>query len=200
MLIQVKSRWDSDKVLFAGDYISLQEAMADAIAKGTDLSGAYLDGAYLGGANLRGANLRGAYLDGANLRGANLGEANLGEANLRGANLGEANLRGANLGGANLGGANLGEANLRGAYLRGAKINWQSHTLLGHLLFRATGQDIDKRKIAGLISISTDWCWNKFLSMDDPMKEWALDTLAKYVTEDDGAPEEIHAIHQNPNN
>jgi uncharacterized protein YjbI with pentapeptide repeats len=127
-------------------------------------------------ANLRGANLCGAYLGGANLRGANL----------RGANLCDANLCDAYLGDAYLGGAYLGGANLRDA-----TINWQSHELISEILLRAAGKDVDKRKIAGLIRISTDWCWDEFLRIDDPLSEWAKTELAKWLKDDD--PEDVKA-------
>jgi hypothetical protein len=128
-------------------------------------------------ANLRGANLCGADLHGANLRGANLREADLHGANLRGANLREADLHG---------------ANLRGADLRGAKINWASHDLLAEILRQAAGDNIDQRKMAGLVRVSRDWCWGQFLKMNsDPMLEWALNELAKYVANGDYVPDEL---------
>ena len=110
------------------------------------------------------------------------------EAVRAGANLARANLVGANLVGAYLVGANLARANLDGANLDGAIINWLSHRLVGELLFRAAEGDIDKRKVAGLISLSRDWCWNQFLEANDPLREWALGVLREYVTDADGAP------------
>jgi hypothetical protein len=115
-------------------------------------------------------------------------------ADLRGANLGGADLRGANLGGANLGGADLRGADLRGANLGGAKINWNSHALIGEILRRAAGDDVEKRCIAGGIAISTDWCWCKMLSIEHPQKEWALAELAKRVTDDDNAPDALKQL------
>jgi Pentapeptide repeats (8 copies) len=110
-------------------------------------------------------------------------------ANLRGANLVGANLVGANLDGAYLDGAYLRGANLDGAYLDGARINWQSHALIGELLGRAAGEDLDKRKVAGLVSISRDWCWKSWLALAaDPLFPWAIDTLAAWVRDGDGAP------------
>ena len=50
-MIQIKHR-HTNKVLFEGDYGSLKETLAAAVAKGADLRGADLYGA-----NLRGANL-----------------------------------------------------------------------------------------------------------------------------------------------
>ena len=145
-----------------------------------------LRGADLSWADLRWANLHEADLCGANLRWADLSGASLRWADLRWANLSRANLRGADLSGADLRGADL-----RGANLRGATLNWLSHDLLAEILRGETGYDVEKRKIAGLILISRDWCWNDFLTLDDPLKGWALDTLAQYVQPDDGAPEAL---------
>ncbi len=145
-----------------------QEAKQGADLRGADLQGADLQGAYLQGAYLQGADLQGAYLQGADLRGADL--------------------RGADLQGADLRGADLRGAYLQGAYLQGAKINWNSHTLISEILLRAAGEDVLKRMVAGLISVSTDWCWNKFLAVEHDLREWALDELAKWVQETDSAP------------
>jgi hypothetical protein len=87
--IEIKSRWDSEKILFVGEGTT-KEVLINAVKGGAylgyaDLGGAYLGGAYLGGADLRGADLRGAELRGADLRGAYLGYAYLGGADLRGA-------------------------------------------------------------------------------------------------------------------
>ena len=174
---------------------------------GADLRGIYLRGAYLCGANLRGAdlsgaNLRGADISGADLSGANLRVASLSgaylcgadlyDANLSGANLCDANLCYADLHDANLCDANLRDAKLSGAFLHGAKINWNSHDLIAEILKRAAGDDIQKRMLAGLILVSRDWCWKKFLALNGdlkPLREWALDELAKWVTEGDNSPE-----------
>jgi hypothetical protein len=150
---------------------------------GVNLSRANLSEADLYGANLSGANLSGANLYGADLYGANLSGANLYGANLSGAVLTEADLGEADLSGANLYGADLGDANLSGA-----KLNWSSHDLLAELLRRAAGEDPAKRKVAGLILVSRDWCWSKFLTLEDPETEWALGVLRKYVIEGEVAP------------
>ena len=60
--------------------------------------------------------------------------------------------------------------------------------MIGELLRVASNGDIEKCKIAGLITISTNLCWDKFLAINDPLREWALDTLASYVTDQDNAP------------
>ena len=110
-------------------------------------------------------------------------------ADLRGADLSDAYLIGADLRGADLSDAYLRGADLRGADLRGAKLNWQSHNLLAEILRRAAGDDVAKRKIAGLILVSFDWCWEKFLSIDEPLRDWALDELAKRAQPEDSAPD-----------
>jgi uncharacterized protein YjbI with pentapeptide repeats len=176
MTIQIKSR--TGQVLFETEADDLKSAVIAAVK-----SGAYLSSADLGGANLGGAYLAGAYLSGANLGGAYLSGADLGGANLAGADLGGANLAGADLGGADLRGAYLSGAYLAGADLGGADLNWQSHDLIAELLFRSAGQDIDKRKVAGLVLISKDWCWDKFLAANDPLADWAKTELRKYQTE-----------------
>ena len=79
MNIQIKHRY-SEEVLFKGKYVSLREAVDDAVLEGVSLLGANLEGA-----NLRWANLEGANLQRANLEGANLEETNLRWANLEGA-------------------------------------------------------------------------------------------------------------------
>ena len=115
-------------------------------------------------------------------------------ANLK--HLNDANLRGANLRGADLRGADLQGADLRGADLQGAnltkiKLAYKSHDLLAEILRRSAGDDIAKLKVAGLILISRGKCWREFLAMAEcePLADWALDELAKWVQPDDGAPE-----------
>ena len=96
MNIEIKHR-HTDAVLHSGDYVSLLEALSEAVKENKNLDGANLTRANLTRANLTRANLYGANLYGANLDGANLYGANLYGANLYGANLTRANLYGANL-------------------------------------------------------------------------------------------------------
>ena len=77
MKIEIRDRWDSDKVIVSGDYGSLRECVVEAVKSGADLSRANLFGADLSGADLSRANLFGADLFGANLFGANLYRAKL---------------------------------------------------------------------------------------------------------------------------
>ena len=70
--IQIKSRWNSDKVLFETDAESIGAAVLAAIALKTNLRGAYLSSADLSSAYLRSANLSSADLSSADLRRADL--------------------------------------------------------------------------------------------------------------------------------
>ena len=104
------------------------------------------------------------------------------------ANLGGANLVRANLGGANLDGANLGGASLYRANLDGANLNWQSHDLLAEVLRRAAGDNVDRRMVAGLLLVSRDWCWSRFLEADHPEREWAMGILSGLAKGNEDAP------------
>jgi len=88
MKIQIKSRWDSAKILFETDAESLGVAIVAAIAANANLSGADLGGAYLNDADLSRADLSDA-----DLSGADLSRANLSGAYLRGAYLNDADLK-----------------------------------------------------------------------------------------------------------
>lgn len=43
--------------------------------------------------------------------------------------------------------------------------------------------------------VSHDWCWGEFLALGIPEREWALETLAAYVKDDDGAPAVLRESH-----
>ena len=128
--------------------------------------------------------------------------ADLARANLEGACLTGADLRGVDLEGAFLTRANLTRADLRGtcligAYLTGADlteaiINWMSHALISEILRAVAGANVEKLKLAGLVLIGqnmVDWCWEKYLSLDDPLTDWALSVLHPYMRDEDNAPE-----------
>ena len=179
MSVEIKNR-------YTGEVICRGDTLLKAVGANLEnLGGAYLRGADLGGAYLRGADLRGAYLGGAYLGGAYLRGADLRGADLRGADL-----RGADLGGADLGGADLRGADLRGADLRGCKLAFQSHDLLAEILRRAAGDDVAKLKIAGFILVCRDKCWKEFaeFAKHDPLGDWALDELSKWVQPGDEVP------------
>ena len=214
MTIEIKNRYTGD-VICSGETVlaavkSLEQPynlhgadLSDASLSGADLhradlhranlSGASLSGASLSGADLRGANLRdanlsGASLSGADLRGASLRGADLSDASLSGASLSGADLRGASLRGADLSDASLSGADLSGASLSGANICWMSHALVAEIGARGADNDIERLKTVALIAFKTGWCWDTFMKIDDPHKEWLLDVLAPWVKEGDNAP------------
>jgi uncharacterized protein YjbI with pentapeptide repeats len=63
--------------------------------------------------------------------------------------------------------------------LKDTTINWNCHDLIGEILRQEAGNDKEKIKVAGYITIQKRLCWRNFLSIDDPLKEWAIDVLAK---------------------
>lgn len=56
-------------------------------------------------------------------------------------------------------------------------------------LRRDAGDDLEKLKIAGFILVSRDLCWEDFLELDDPLKDWALGVLRQWAQDDPYAPE-----------
>ena len=167
---EIKNRW-SGETIASGEAETLREFVIALIRAGHDLSGSNLRGSDLSGSDLRGSNLRDSDLSGSNLRGSDLS--------------------GSDLSGSDLRGSNLRDSDLRGSDLRGTKINWTSHALCAELLRLAAGKDVPKLKVAGLVLISAPlgWCWKNFILLrDDRLFGWAIDTLARYVTDGDDAP------------
>ena len=82
-------------------------------------------------------------------------------------------------------------ANLDGANLRGAKSIWQSHDIIAEILRREAGDDIEKRKLVGLILVSRDWCWKDFLQHADPLKPWAINVLREFGKDDETMPAKL---------
>ena len=109
MRVEIKNR-DGDVLYRSERADSVRGAVEEAIAKGTNLAGAYLAGTNLAGANLEGTNFARANLAGTYLVGAYLADADLARANLAGAYLARANLEGAYLVGAYLADADLARA------------------------------------------------------------------------------------------
>jgi hypothetical protein len=56
---------------------------------------------------------------------------------------------------------------------------------VSEILRRNAGDDVEKRMLAGLILVSRDWCWSTFQKIDHPQRRWAIDTLARYLRDDD---------------
>ena len=188
-VIEILHRY-SGSVLYRAEAISLREAILKALREKANLSSADLRSANLSWADLRSANLRSANLSSADLSSADLSSANLRSANLSWADLRSANLSSADLRSANLSSADLSSADLSSADLSSIKANWRSHRLIAHLLLREAGSSVAKRKVAGLIAVSQDWCWPDFLKLRRNRHfSWAIDVLASYVQEGDGAPE-----------
>jgi hypothetical protein len=190
---------------FAGEDLAVADLIGVNLSR-ADLSGADLTRVRLGGSVLTEANLDGANLDGADLMGASLNCATLVRANLRraylhgtglyGANLHGANLHGAvlteaDLGEANLSEADLTESNLSEADFTKAKLNWRSHDMIAELLRRAAGNKVSRRMLAGLVLVSRDWCWEEFLNLSHPEREWALGVLHRHAIYPDDLPEEV---------
>lgn len=146
-------------------------------------------------ADLRSCDLRGFDLAGLNLQGAQLGCAQMECACLRGVNLRHAALRWVTFTRASLLRADMRWADVRESVfyqsdlqltrLQGARLEWTSHDLLAEILLRAAGKDLAKRQLAGLVLVSRDWCWSTFLSTRHPLREWAVDVLARRVTSAD---------------
>lgn len=68
---------------------------------------------------------------------------------------------------ADLQNANLQDADLQDADLRGADLDVEipstnDHYFISEILFREV-ENVNQKKIAGLVRISLDWCWEDFL-------------------------------------
>jgi hypothetical protein len=175
--IEIKNRY-TGSVIFETEAVDLREAVVLAVKAKTDLSSA----------DLRSANLSSADLSYANLRSANLRSADLSYADLSSADLRYADLSSANLSSANLRSANLRSADLRSADLdRKTILSWSSHELIARILFNDAGNNIERRKIAGLILISKDWCWDELFKIETPERAWAIEVLKSQNPE--GMPE-----------
>jgi len=80
--LQIKSRWNSEKILYQGEAESFKVLIEAAVKSGANLRGADLQSADLRSADLQSADLYGANLRYANLRGADLRGADLQSADL----------------------------------------------------------------------------------------------------------------------
>lgn len=97
--------------------------LAEAVARGENVSGGDWACIDLNGKKLDGVDLSGAYLEQVNFRGASLKGANLRGAILARANLEDADLSGADLEGANVGGVRALRTDFSGANLKSAKMS-----------------------------------------------------------------------------
>ena len=175
------------------------DSLAIANLRGADLQDADLRNTNLRGADLQQADLQNSYLQQAYLRGADLQQADLRGAGLQDADLRNTNLRGADLQRADLQDADLRGADLQQACLEGAVGYWQSHDAIASILMKACRDSIPRRKLAGLILISRDWCWTQFLALDDSEKDWAMQVLADAANPDDETvPDAIKRLMSTP--
>jgi hypothetical protein len=75
--------------------------------------------------------------------------------------------------------ADLGYANLRYANLGSVRNPpMQSHAFWAELLRRAAGDNLHRRMVAGLVAVSTDWCWPRMIALmtgelAQDWQEWA---------------------------
>jgi len=138
----------------------------------------------LRGSDFSGSDLRGSDLSDCDLIGSDLSDSDLSGCNLRYSDLSGCNLRYSNLSGSSLRGSDLRGSDLSGSDLSGASLNWQSHHLIGEILWRAA--DTEQRKmVAAYVGRRPDWCW------DHPKCEWAVVEMAGWVKDGDGAPDWI---------
>jgi hypothetical protein len=152
---------------------TVRECCEAAVRANAVLTHARLSGADLKHADLRAASLEGADLSGADLKYANFYRADLCMANFSGADLGM---------------SRLDRADLCGARFDEARINWQAHDLISALLMKEAGEGIGKRKVAGLVLVSRDWCWDSWSQLGRRQPRhfaWALGVLAPYVHPED---------------
>jgi len=72
-------------------------------------------------------------------------------------------------------------------------MSWTDHTLLSEILFRAAKTSVPRRQLAGLVAVSTDWCWPDFLKIriDAKLRVWALKALLKFRQPEDSIPDEL---------
>ncbi len=129
------------------------------------------------------ADFNNADLRNANLSNADLSNGDFSNANLRNANLYNANLRNANLYNANLFGATFHHVTIN----EEITVNWDSHNLISAILL-SHATTVEQEMFSAYVGQKTSWCWNDWLSFVHPSLEWALQTLTKYVKEDDDAP------------
>ena len=166
----------------------------DVDLSGSDLSATNFNNAIFVRAKLVAATMSCSNFYSADFTGADLQRAYLSCADLHGANFKDAILDGAILANADLSGANLAGASLVNAYLPTcnldcARLNWNSHDLVAEVLRRDAGEDLIRRSVAGLFLASRDVEIGRLLTFQLPSSAWAINELARWVEDGDGAPE-----------
>lgn len=166
---------------------------------GKDLSGADLSATNFNNGTFVRTKLVGSIMSCANFyscdfTGADMQRTYLSCADCHGANFQDALLDGAILANADLSGANLTGCSLVNAYLPTcnldcARLNWNSHDLVAEVLRRDAGEDLIRRSVAGLFLASRDVEIGRLLTFQLPSSAWAINELARWVEDGDGAPE-----------
>jgi uncharacterized protein YjbI with pentapeptide repeats len=103
------------------------------------------------------------------------------------ANIRDCCFRKADLERSNFSGAKLQACNTAGAYvyntvLEGTMLPETSHEFMAEVLRQAAGDDIEKVKVAAYIAFNENKCWSDFLAINDPLKDWAVSVVKKYVS------------------
>lgn len=60
------------------------------------------------------------------------------------------------------------------------KMNWKSHNLISMILKREA-KTHSQMSAANFVDINYNFCWKQFMDADHPEKQWALDTVRKYL-------------------
>ena len=175
---------------------------------GYDFKGRLLRGITFVGCSFDEASFAGCYLRDAvfiecKLLDVDFEAAFLEDSNFRGSVLRRCDFTRADLDDANFQGATLElstfhHASLHGAIFEGATLPWDQHDILAELLRRAAMNQKKNRTarlmVAGLVSVGQHLCWANFLHIRHEEREWALNVLAEYVQDCDGAPAILHKL------
>ncbi len=134
----------------------------------------------------------GADLCNADLRLADLSERLLANVAFCGADLSFVSFVGSDLSYANFYNANIQNTIFAGAIMGNAIFTnahnlWTAHEVVGELLKREADRDLEKLKVAGLVTISPDWLE---MAEDLPKSEqaWVIEILTPHLNPDDDLP------------
>lgn len=130
----------------------------------------------------------GAQLEGGNFRGMHIGGSRFFKANCRGAVFAAANASAADFRSAVLTSASFERTDLRGARFEGALLDWGARDVLCEILRAASGDDLDKLHVTGMILLQRHWCWDRLRLLRHPMEEFVFDTVRPFVREGDNSP------------
>src|SRR3990167_5321043 len=92
MKTKIVSRYDSNKVIYESEKETIREAVIEAVASDSNLSGSDLSDSNLSGCNLSRSNLSGSNLSRSDLSGSNLSGSDLSNSDLSGSDLSNSDL------------------------------------------------------------------------------------------------------------